>query len=213
MRGWTIGGLIALVALLALGMASLRDPWCEWAVIAPGVAAAILVIAAALAILRRGRSPACSAFAIAGSAYLLASWPFGPEPRTIPVASGLVERVVLRLDRVTNPKPVDHSRVQTRFMPDIYKRPEAEQAAIFEEWNFYFLSYRDWDDHHPDRLIYARRIAHAWLSLALGGLAALASSLIFGRRSRYDGSGRESISRDTGTDVAPQGVDDVNGHL
>lgn len=208
MRGWTIGGLIALVALLALGMASLRDPWCEWAVIAPGVAAAILVIAAALAILRRGRSPACSAFAIAGSAYLLASWPFGPEPRTIPVASGLVERVVLRLDRVTNPKPVDHSRVQTRFMSDIYKRPEAEQAAIFEEWNFYFLSYRDWDDHHADRLIYARRIAHAWLSLALGGLAALASSLIFGGRSRYDNLVHEAALKAPQPKIAPEGAAD-----
>jgi hypothetical protein len=213
MRGWTIGGLIALVAILAMGMASLRDPECEWAEIAPGAAAAILVTATAFAILRRGRAPACMALTIAGGSYFLASWPLGTEPRMIPIASSLVERIVLRLDGVTNPKPVDHSRVQSRFMPDIYKRPEAEQMAIFEEWQFYSDSYRYWDDHRPNRLMFARRIAHAWLALALGGLAAIASSLIFGQRSRYDDWGREAALREHQLESASEGAADGEPHV
>jgi hypothetical protein len=214
-RRWTIGGALGLIALLAVGMAALRDSECEWAEIAPGVALGTLLIAAALAILRRGRDRACLAFAAIGGAYFLAAWPIGPIPRRVPIASTVIERIVLEFDAVTNPPPpIRHQRwFGAVGRAALRNRPKAEYAAIIREMNVDGERDRRWENHRPWRLMFGRKIAHAWLSLALGSLAAIAAALIFGRRSRYDDCGRVSGLREDQPDATLEGAADGEPHV
>ena len=193
MRRWTIAGMLGLVAMLGLGMAALRDSGGVWAAVAPGLAGASFLAAASLAILRRGRSPGLAAFAAVGGAYFLTSWPMGYAPRNLPVASTAIERVVSEMDAVANAKPRER-HPELKIYVGI-KVPDAGLFAVHMEKHADELRRGSWMSHRHERLNFGRKIAHSWLSLALGGLAALAATLIFGRRPRYDGSGREPQSR------------------
>ena len=223
MRRWTIAATLGLIALLAAGMAALRASEGAWAESAPLAVGVLFLLLASGATCTRWRSPALAAFVVVGSIYFLMSWSKGQIPFSIPVAPKLIDRIVTEVIDTTHPQPrqprfrVNDDRerelLERRYL-DFWQRQSEEKTrqmdADFHELDVAFLEranhsrrWLDWMDLREKRLEIGHRIAHAWLSMALGGLAAFAAALIFGRRSRYDDPRGEPVSRVDRTELAP----------
>ncbi len=182
MRRWTIAGASGAIALLAVGMAAFRESSGAWAEAAPLIAGAILLIAGVIAAIRRGRDRGLAAFAGFGGLYFLWAWPVAESPREVPLATPLIERAAVSVDRVANPEPT--IRYPPIRMPrrEFLKRPLHEREALAIAMNLDSERDRQYQNHRPIRLACSMRIGHAWLALLLGAFGAILVRTLPARR-------------------------------
>jgi hypothetical protein len=176
----TIAANLALIGLVAVGLASLRDGSQVWAEVVCLSGDAFLVLALALALLRRGRDGWWLGFALFGWGYLLLA--FAVAPKAPPIAWATRQLDVLAADAHARADPLP-PRPPPWPGRDAFMKlslEERERRAI--KSNVYSEKSRINRNNLRWRIEQTRRIGHTWIGLMFGSLGAMLGAWLVRRR-------------------------------
>jgi hypothetical protein len=163
MGRWTIGGVLGMIALIAVSLAAIREASLVWAAVVSYCVGASFILVATFAVLRRVRRTIWLGFSALGGGFFLLTVPFGSTIGPIPGIGPFIDAVSSRLDP---PPPPIH---------DLWLPPERWMKLPLEERKArtIVLTQDSEKDRIYTRALVSRReasrsIFHSLLSLLIG---------------------------------------------
>jgi hypothetical protein len=168
----TIAGSLILIATIGVSLAAIRESSLVWAAVVPLCVSAFFAYAAAMAVLRRDRRSAWIALIGLGLPYFVASILLTPWIGPIPVITPLIDQGSTRLDPPPPPMSEFLNRKEWMKLPVELRKPHVIKMNLESERD------RQYQLSLESRRAASRVIAHSYLSLILGGMAALVPGLL-----------------------------------